>query len=803
MELFVELYERDFIEIKDVHLAQKWIQTLQQMNYVFPTIANEIVGMVKRPRTITSSSSQPQKPVQTHVETTRTREQQKYKIIDQLPLSSVLDHNTYFSNMHSQLPFRRLGMQSLQKSTFNPEGNDGDFGYFIYENKISQIDIVESVIMEDEGAGMITRLWTAVWKKGIKIGQLQLVIDGVTTAHNFYKLCTEQNALHALPLTPGHPFVGCTIALMIPYKKYARVSLLRPKNALGIYSDITYHKYHTEPASVPKSDPAKNNELTNSIFKNAQMGMPPVSNINSWSRTLQTLAQGKMVLQTKEPNVLWHVSSIAGVVQTIRLNIDSSSRAEWNSIRLVVHWDNDPQPYISVTLADLFLWPKLIQNRSRKISAYGIGFDSHPSIKGGYIHFPMPFWNSAKISLVVEVKQNVTPRLSVDYIIEGSDSVYAKQDAAYFGIQQRVYNTVPQGQPASYAVLNRGFGKIVGTAYYAKELHDAKSMTSHKIDGTRWYEKLAARHPNKRPSSPWSFEGDARVHIDGITVEASTGSEDYYGFGHGFSSHASNVMAGSAYPLPKDITSWQVYRMRPHEHIPFNTEAIMDHDHGDGESRNYVPISANMLSFYYASGVYRKSRNLIGGFDTFEAQILGNFGPYKYSVTKSKIITLKDAQRHALNDAHNLFSMKGIQIDGDGQHSQFAIQLPLNHRLITIRRTFDFRWCNQRAIVSVNGQVVGPWFSAGCDFFAPVKVEEFSIPFKFTDKQSSITIMFLNSVESETKDMIAYGGETKKDYSMADDFVTRRSKVPYIGALKRMSARQSWTELKYEIFADY
>ena len=86
VELFVELYERNFIEIKDVHLAQKWIRTLQQMRYQFPTIANETVGMVKRPRTITSSSSQPQKPVQTHVETTRTWEQKKSKII-QLPIT--------------------------------------------------------------------------------------------------------------------------------------------------------------------------------------------------------------------------------------------------------------------------------------------------------------------------------------------------------------------------------------------------------------------------------------------------------------------------------------------------------------------------------------------------------------------------------------------------------------------------------------------------------------------------------------------------------------------------------------------
>jgi len=47
VELFVELYERDFIEIKDVHLAQKWIHTLQQMGYEFPNIKTTELTIVK------------------------------------------------------------------------------------------------------------------------------------------------------------------------------------------------------------------------------------------------------------------------------------------------------------------------------------------------------------------------------------------------------------------------------------------------------------------------------------------------------------------------------------------------------------------------------------------------------------------------------------------------------------------------------------------------------------------------------------------------------------------------------------
>ena len=38
VELFVELYERKFIDIADVYLAQEWINTLTQLGYQFPLL---------------------------------------------------------------------------------------------------------------------------------------------------------------------------------------------------------------------------------------------------------------------------------------------------------------------------------------------------------------------------------------------------------------------------------------------------------------------------------------------------------------------------------------------------------------------------------------------------------------------------------------------------------------------------------------------------------------------------------------------------------------------------------------------
>ena len=38
--LYIELYERGFIEISDVFLVQSWLQALERANYLFPHVIN-------------------------------------------------------------------------------------------------------------------------------------------------------------------------------------------------------------------------------------------------------------------------------------------------------------------------------------------------------------------------------------------------------------------------------------------------------------------------------------------------------------------------------------------------------------------------------------------------------------------------------------------------------------------------------------------------------------------------------------------------------------------------------------------
>lgn len=41
VEIFVDLYERDFLQVRDVEFAKKWIQDLKYLNYQFPKVISK------------------------------------------------------------------------------------------------------------------------------------------------------------------------------------------------------------------------------------------------------------------------------------------------------------------------------------------------------------------------------------------------------------------------------------------------------------------------------------------------------------------------------------------------------------------------------------------------------------------------------------------------------------------------------------------------------------------------------------------------------------------------------------------
>lgn len=72
--------------------------------------------------------------------------------------------------------------------------------------------------------------------------------------------------------------------------------------------------------------------------------------------------------------------------------------------------------------------------------------------------------------------------------------------------------------------------------------------------------------------------------------------------------------------------------------------------------------------------------------------------------------------------------------------SQFTMALNPANQGVVLTRRFDYGIGNQKANVSVNGQLVGTWFDSGSDTVNHWRNSSFSIPSSFTANKSSITI---------------------------------------------------------------
>ncbi len=72
--------------------------------------------------------------------------------------------------------------------------------------------------------------------------------------------------------------------------------------------------------------------------------------------------------------------------------------------------------------------------------------------------------------------------------------------------------------------------------------------------------------------------------------------------------------------------------------------------------------------------------------------------------------------------------------------SQFIMAINPINQGVYLKRRFDYGVGNQKATVSVNGQLVGTWFNSGSDLINHWRDSSFFVPSSFTANKSSITI---------------------------------------------------------------
>ena len=287
-------------------------------------------------------------------------------------------------------------------------GANGDVGQYLRVEPNG-----EAVMMELDGPGVVYRIWSAN-----PMGKLRLYLDGALTPSyewNFPDLFDGKLAPFISPLVYRRDSAqsASDCYLPIPFAKHIKITA---DQAHGEY-------YHFNYVTFPKDRPVASFRLPLTTEEQTALGAVT----EAWSHLgrdpkpqwpdQQTFIRTLTIL----PGQTAELCSLrkTGVIRAIRARVKSGQRYAWRKLVLQGVWDGAPWPQIETPLGPFF------------------GFDwdtaDYDSVPSGcqngqaYQYFPMPFRQSANLSIQSFLEQPATVEFEIEWAPQSplpADSVY-------------------------------------------------------------------------------------------------------------------------------------------------------------------------------------------------------------------------------------------------------------------------------------------------------------------------------------------------------------------------------------------
>ena len=358
------------------------------------------------------------------------------------------------------------------------------------------------VIAEMEGAGYISRIWSATASSGkVKIfidGESEAAFDlsfcdyfsGKTAPFNYSELCYDDSAEGKNCYVPITYSSSCKIVAYGDWGKFYHI------NYTSLPEGSRVEGMPTELSDEQKAALCRVNDFFASKRGTHPQGMDdaPFENftVSGSSPAVKTL-EGKGAIS----GLLVKFGNI-----TKRNSIETVRMLKQCTIR--IYWDGMKEPFVNAPIGDFFG------------SAYGqtdistllIGVRHDGTF---YNYFYMPYLESAKIEIAYTGEGKIPLSLSV--CIQENDIPH--EDMLYYGVHFDIgeYHASAQRKPDHHFLSLEGTGRLVGLT-----LHSSKS--TNMVD------------PLSSPGSPWWGEGDEKFFIDGETFPSwfGTGTEDFFGY---------------------------------------------------------------------------------------------------------------------------------------------------------------------------------------------------------------------------------------------------------------------------------
>lgn len=464
--------------------------------------------------------------------------------------------------------------QSLQASSYNRESVSPDKpGWFADSDGVAWIreetnaGKKEYVIMEHDGPGCITRMWTPFFyynfdnRTGPKV---KIYLDGAKEPvidENFIALLSGKGSIHP-PFATFTARAGVSF-LPIPFAKSCKITF----DDKAFYNIINYRGYPkgTIVETFSKDLCSKDSpELKNT----SELIESPTPLKGEWINAGEKVIKPNDSLTIELPQGTHAVNSL-----TFRLNPTSGLQSLRSTI---VKMTFDGKQTVWIPLGDLFCSPDTINpfaTRNLKVSKNG-------EMSCNWI---MPYVSTAQLTLINlrEKEVSVSVGLNIGEYTWNNRSMYFHAN----------WNDI---------------GPLPGDRFYDMNFINIKGK------GVLAGDALTVLSPDKG----WWGEGDEKIYIDEADVSRKfpshfgTGTEDYYGWAGGvnptgadqFSKpFGSNVRIGNRLnPQGYNICM----RNRILDNIPFTTRLVFDMEASPGtDIRNYWNLlSYSMVTFWYGMG---------------------------------------------------------------------------------------------------------------------------------------------------------------------------------------------------------
>ncbi len=475
--------------------------------------------------------------------------------------------------------FPENGYQCLQASSYNRESVSPDQpGWFADSDGIGYIRIEENngqkewVIMEDEGPGVITKIWAVCFYYGLNdtIGaNIKFYLDGAKEPvinTNFFKLVKGQDFVKA-PFADESTRAG-NLYFPIPYAKSCKITM----DKKSFYNIINYRKY---PEGI------KVKTFTMKGFRKVKNLRDKVAKILNETPA----AKGEALFKDKEiekgESVQFELPEGEGAVKHLEVRIDHASDIAQALRSTVLIGEFDGKQTVWCPLGDFF-------NNVGKIQPYKMWERSVKEDGTMICRWVMPYKSSGKI--ILKNLWDDPVKLSVKVVTGGY-----KWDgnSMHFYASWRMDPPTPTFPLFDWNFLEaEGRGVVVGDEWTVLN-----------------------------PREGWWGEGDEKIYVDGdfdknFPSHFGTGTEDYYGWAGGivptpadeFSKpFVGNIIVGHPNSMGYNVCT----RTRSLDAIPFRNKIKFDVESSCGTRQRWHFLQYSHTTFWYgAPGVTHNRKPL-------------------------------------------------------------------------------------------------------------------------------------------------------------------------------------------------